>query len=114
LEGVMLAAGKMTERVTVQKRSGDTRDALGSQTDGWITHATVWAERVPGRRDEAAVTGQLVVQARETFRVRYRADLLETMRIQWRSQPHEIVSITPDVRRESLTIECTRGIRDGR
>ena len=54
-----LGAGKLRERVTFEKRSDDTRDALGSQTSAWVEHATVWAQRIPGKGDEVPVTGQL-------------------------------------------------------
>ena len=109
-----LGAGKLRERVTFEKRSDDTRDALGSQTSAWVEHATVWAQRIPGKGDEVPVTGQLAVQVDETFVVRHRTDLLETMRLVWRGAAHEIVALSPDVKREFITVQCTKGIRDGR
>jgi SPP1 family predicted phage head-tail adaptor len=57
------------------------------------------------------------VQAEGTvrFRIRYRAGVVETMRVVWNGQPHDITSVIDvDSGKHTLELMCLKGVRDGR
>ena len=109
-----LAAGAFDQRVTLQVATV-TRDALQEDIKTWAKHAEVWARVEPLRSKEWFAAGQMHVGADYRVTIRWRSDLVSTMRVVWRGQPLEIVGIPIDVngRRENLELMCSSGVRDG-
>lgn len=111
-----LAAGDLRERITFQTRAAG-KDLLGKPNGAWgdaITGVPAKAEPIRGR--EYFSQGQMQAEVTVRFIIRYRADVVETMRIVWRGQPYEIVSppINTDGAREQLELMAAHGVRDGR
>jgi SPP1 family predicted phage head-tail adaptor len=110
-----LASGDMRERITLQTR-GAGRDVLGKPTGAWADSFTVWAKAEPIRGREYFAQGQMQSEVTVRFVIRYRSDVVETMRVLWRDVPYEILSppINTDGVREQLELMCSHGVRDGR
>jgi SPP1 family predicted phage head-tail adaptor len=110
----ILDASRMTERITLQERTGGV-DVLGQAQESWSTVAEVWAQAQPLRGREYFSAGQMQAAVDVRFRIRFRDDVLPTWRVLWRSQPHDVVSVI-DVEgaRECSELMCLAGVRDGR
>jgi SPP1 family predicted phage head-tail adaptor len=107
-------AGQLDQRVTLQTRT-DGVDALGQAATTWADTATVWARSEPIRGREYFAAAQMQDETAVRFTIRYRADVVPTMRVQWRSQAHDITAvIDPQGRKETLELMCLAGVRDGR
>jgi SPP1 family predicted phage head-tail adaptor len=95
--------GKLRYRISLQEYSS-TRDKDGFVTKDWNTVATVWADIVPvsGKEYFSQDTETSVV----TYKVyiRYREDVLSSMRIVWEGHTFEIVSALGDKRSGLLTL----------
>lgn len=107
-------AGRLDQRVTLQQRASGV-DVLGQESTTWETVAIVWAnvEQIRGREFFAASQMQSETAARIT--IRYRTDVVPTMRAVWRDQAHDITAvIDPGSRKETLELMCMAGVRDGR
>lgn len=109
-----LSAGEKDQFVTIQKRSTGV-DALGQASETWGTHVQLWVQALPVRGREYFAAGQTQSEVAVRFRADFREDILPTMRVLWRSVPHDIVSVI-DVEgaRTVLELMCTTGARDGR
>lgn len=106
--------GKYRYRVTVQQRAS-TQDALGEVTGAWSDVATLWGEVVPMTMREVMAAGQQSSIATTIMRIRYRADILPSMRVLWESKPYEIQSVVDvDGRHRVLELVCDQGSEDGR
>lgn len=107
-------AGRLSQRVTLQQRTAGV-DALGQELTTWSDVATLWAEVQPLRGREYFAAGQLQSAVDVRVRIRWRAGVVPTMRVVWRGEPMEIVSvIEPDAAKVSLELMCVSGVRDGR
>lgn len=110
-----IAAGDLRERITLQARAAG-QDSLGAPNGAWADVATVWAKAEPLTGREYFAAGQMQAATDVRFTIRYRADVVETMRVVWRGEPHEMVSppINVDGARDVLQLMCASGVRDGR
>ncbi len=114
---VTVNAGSLDKRITLQQRVSG-KDARGQESTSWenlATLPTVWARAEPLRGREYFAAGQVQSEVTVRFTIRYRADVEPTMRVLWRSQPYEIVSVI-DTRAEGVQLElmCMSGVRDAR
>lgn len=111
----MLAAGSFDQRVNIQSKVV-TRNAHGEEIVTWQDVAMVWARLLPpsGKSFYSADQQQHAIDAR--FLIRQRSGLVENMRLQWRGDNYDIVSIVPQVGNYAGTIEinAVHGVRDGR
>lgn len=111
----MLAAGDLTERITLQQRDTTAQNGLGENTAAWVDVVTVYAKAEPIRGREYFAAAQMQATTDVRFTIRYRAGVLQTMRVLWRGEPHDIQDvINPLGRRESLELMTVKGQRDGR
>lgn len=107
-------AGQYDQRITLQTRDSGV-DARGQVLTTWSDTLTVWAQAEPLRGREFFAAGQAQSQVEVRFRIRWREGIVSTMRVLWRSQPYDIVSvIEPKAGREYLELMCSTGARDGR
>jgi SPP1 family predicted phage head-tail adaptor len=103
-----------TDRITIQRKSV-TRDAgIGSEIVGWALVATVWAKYEPVRGAEYFTGKQMQAETIARFRMHYRADVEEKMRIVFGGRFYDIDS-TIDVggRRTELELMTTQGLTNG-
>jgi len=90
-----LDAGKLNQRVTLQAFSTE-RDSEGAVTEEWTDVATVWAsvEPLSAREFVQAAATQSKVTARIV--IRYRDDVVPTMRAVHRGKTYNIEGVLPD------------------
>jgi len=108
-----LPAGKFDQRVTIQSKVV-TRNSIGDEVVTWGAVAEAWARVEPlrGREWFAAAQEQSAVEYRVT--VRYRAGITRDMRVMWRGEPLDVVSVIDvNARRENLELMCMSGVRNG-
>lgn len=109
----MIAAGRLNQRVILQRKSV-VRDDMGGETVTWTDAATVWAEIRPlrGRDLVAAQQAQSEVTARIT--VRRRPDVQADWRVKHGDDIYDIFAVVdPVARGEVLELECGKGLRHG-
>lgn len=110
-----ITAGDLDQRITIQNKSV-TRNAIGEEVVAWVDGDTVWAHVMPlrGGAFHAANQDQHTVDAR--FFIRTRTGLDESMRILWKTVPHDITNIIPGTGEYLGMIEVTtvNGVKDGR
>ena len=98
-------AGKLTERITIQKRE-ETRLPSGQIVGEWSNVCTVWAE--VNCTDSKAVDESGVIHHEGLFRfyIRYRTDLTAEMRVLWKNRTFTLVGPPADwkTEREGLTL----------
>lgn len=108
-----LEAGRLDQRVTVQRRAAGV-DAAGQPSGAWETVFDTWAAAEPLRGREFFAAAQIQAETTIRFRIRWRDGVQPSDRVVWRSQAHEILSvIDPSGAAEQLELMCARGIRDG-
>lgn len=88
--------GKMRHRITLKYKGSVSRDATGAEVITWTnlaTAPTVWAEELPITGREFLAAGQEQAQATTKFRIRYRSDLTNSMRVTYGSRVFDILHI---------------------
>lgn len=73
-------ARRLDRKLTIQSQT-TARNASSEAIATWSTLATVWGKRMPLRGAELYATNQVVAQAECKFRIRWRDDLDESMRV---------------------------------
>lgn len=92
----MARIGKMRHRITLQSKGTPARDATGAEVITWAnlsTAPTVWAEELPITGREFLAAGGEQAQATTKFRIRYRSDLTNAMRVTYGSRIFDILHI---------------------
>lgn len=102
----------MNQRIVIKAKSV-TRAANGEEIVDWTTFATVWAEVMPLRGKEFFAAAQMQGAMDHQIRIRYRSDLTRDMRIEWGTQPLDIVSIATLGNKDATEIMCLSGVRNG-
>lgn len=92
-------SGKRNKRITIQKK-GRTEDDAGypiPDPNDWEDVCTIWAEREPlkGREFFAAAATQYEKTVR--WRIRYREDIKEGMRVVYKERFYPIYAVPDDV-----------------
>ncbi len=92
-----MRTGSMDQQVVLQSMT-EVNNA-GSLSKSYATVATVWAEVISQRGNEAFEAARL--NARESIRVkmRYRDDVVNTWRMQWGGQNYNIINTDRSNRR---------------
>ena len=95
--------------ITIQQRSA-TRDAFGSEVVTWVDLASVWARFSPQSAREQFRNESNIEQASNTaaFRIRWRDDLDEAMRVVYDGHNWDIEGIIEVGRRDKLDLIATR------
>lgn len=106
----MTAAGKLRERVTIE-RPVRTPDGAGGADVTWEALATVWAEVVALGGTEAALGERMEARAPHRVTIRFRDDVTAEMRLAWRGGALAIRGLRdPDGRRRWLAINAEGGV----
>lgn len=108
-------AGELNQRITFQQRDPAINE-LREQSKGWVDYADAWAKVLPLRVRDRFSADQNHAEIDTVFRVRWRKDITNLMRIVWNDQPYDIQGFPKNVKgqNEFIDIECTSGVRDGR
>lgn len=107
-------SGQMNQRIILQTRTAGV-DALGQESTTWSDTMIIWAHAEPLRGREFFAAGQAQSEVDVRFRVRWRDTITPTMRVSWRDELYDIVSIIePQGGREQLELMCSTAARDSR
>ena len=107
-----LAAGKLNQRITLQRRATG-HDAAGQPVQTWADICTVWADvRYQGGL-ESLKGGEPVSVAKASIRIRYRTELDAGMRAVLGATVFDIKAVLPDAGREYLDLSCETGANQG-
>jgi SPP1 family predicted phage head-tail adaptor len=106
--------GKLNRRVSLQVLKPMQDPGNGEPGHDWVEIAKPWANiRFLNGREFAAAGGE-VSKATVSVRVRYRADVIASMRVVYRSAIYDIVAVLPDESgREFIDLACTTGATQG-
>lgn len=102
-----MQAGKMDRRIALQHRSLAAANAHGERVPSYATYATVWAEKLDQRSREFFAAQGTNAERTTRFRIRHRADVVQTDRIVFNSQNFDIVQVSEIGRKEGLELFAT-------
>lgn len=104
----------LPHQITLQTR-GSTVDGHGQTVESWADTRTCRAQCEPLNGREWFAAGQLQGSLSVRFTIRYFAGITAGMRVMWRGEPYEIISvIEPGGDLEWLELMCASGVRDAR
>jgi SPP1 family predicted phage head-tail adaptor len=114
---IYIQAGELDQLITLQQRASSAVDSHGQPSAAWEdVYADIRAkvDTRPGR--DAFAAGQDQATELVTFRIRYRPNVHERMRVVWRTNYYEIVGRPIDVHgaKVAIDLQCVGGIGDGR
>ena len=106
---------RLDQQITIQQRAAGV-DALGQASETWnAIYTGIWASAEPLTGREFFAAGQTQAEVTTRFRIRYRSNIVPTMRVVWRSQPYDIVAVLDrEGAKHMLELMCQTGARDGR
>lgn len=116
-----LNAGEFDQRVIIQQKLVE-KNSIGEETVVWVDaisstpdHA-VWAKAIPLRGNAFFAANQQQHTVDVRFVIRERSGLTNAMRLLWKGDPYDIVSIIPGTAQYKGTLEimAINGVRDGR
>ncbi len=87
-------AGGLRHRITIQEKV-DGVDAWGGPTTTWPDYVTVWGEVVYMAGNEYWAARQANSEVQGRVRIRYRDDIVPTMRVIHNGKTLEILSVVP-------------------
>lgn len=98
-----MKAGELDRRLTIEQYT-EAQDAYGEAIKTWSVLETVWAQVSPVRGSERYVAQQVSGEAEMRFRLRYRADVTDKMRLYCENVYYNITAVLEIGRREGLEI----------
>lgn len=98
-----MKAGELDRRITIEEYT-ETQDDYGEPIKEWVVLATVWAQVTPVRGTERYVAQQVSGEAETRFRIRWRDDVTDKMRILYEDAYYNINAILEIGRHEGLEI----------
>lgn len=109
-----IAAGRLRHRVEIQQQVS-TVDSSGETSIEWETVDTVWAAVEPLSAREYIAAQQIGSQITTRITIRYRDDIVPSMRILHGSTIYNIQGVLADADSgiEYLTLPCSAGRNDG-
>lgn len=110
----MLNCGKMNKRVSIQKSVAGypAVNDFGEPNIVWEELDEVWSSVEPLTGREFWAQQQIQSEITVRFRIRYRSDILNGMRILYNSAYYMIKSIIdPLEKHEELQLMCSEGVR---
>ena len=89
-----MKTGSMRHRIEIQVYS-DTENEVGEMTKDWATYINLWAEKKQLRGSNTYEDNKEGIEYTYRFKVRYREDLNESMRIVHKGIIYDIKHINP-------------------
>lgn len=101
-----MEAGKLNQRITIQKHKGVTYDDYGAPVIEWEDLRSVWAEVITQGGGEFYAAQKINAETEALFRVRFADDISDTrMRIIYRTRTFDILRINEvDGKRRELLL----------
>jgi SPP1 family predicted phage head-tail adaptor len=96
-------AGDLDRRLTIEEYI-ETQDAYGEPIKDWVVLDTVWAQITPVRGSERYVAQQVSGEAETRFRIRWRDDVTDKMRLVYENAYYNITAVLEIGRHEGLEI----------
>lgn len=105
---------ELDQQITIQQRASGV-DNYGQPSGSWnAVYSSIWASAEPLTGREFFAAGQIQSEVSTRFRIRYRSDIVPTMRVVWRSQPYEIVAVLDKKgAKHMLELMCRKVEQDG-
>ncbi|MDN7584195.1 phage head closure protein [Burkholderia orbicola] len=91
-----MEAGKLTERIEIERRTGATNENDEPLPDAWERHARVWADVRFVNGIEHVVSGAVRSAVVASFRIRFRRDVDAEMRVSYLGALYDIVAVLPN------------------
>ncbi|WP_063895017.1 phage head closure protein [Burkholderia ubonensis] len=91
-----MEAGKFSERIEIERRTGATNENDEPLPDAWELQARVWADVRFVNGIEHVVSGAVRSTAVASFRIRYRRDVNADMRVRYLCALYDIVATLPN------------------
>lgn len=101
--------GKLNKRITIQQQSL-TYDDAGQQVESWSTFASVWADIKFKSGKETIKADALASTVMASIRIRYKQGVNAGMRVQYKDEQYEILSIMPHVNENRYVDLAVRSI----
>ncbi|KVU27557.1 head-tail adaptor protein [Burkholderia ubonensis] len=92
----MMEAGKFTERIEIERRTGATNENDEPLPDAWELQARVWADVRFVNGIEHVVSGAVRSTSVASFRIRYRREVNADMRVRYLCALYDIVATLPN------------------
>lgn len=113
MTAVVLRAGELDRRITLQQRS-TSRDSGGMQVNTWADVATVWAKIQPASGREMLTSGALMSEVTHTITIRYRTGVTTAMRALYGSTILDIKAVVDvEMAHVALELSCAQGLTEG-
>jgi SPP1 family predicted phage head-tail adaptor len=100
-----MRAGKFDRRIVIQEAISSP-DEYGQPIQTWTTFAERLAQKLDVRAQERFEAAQEIATETTTFRIRYLAGVLPTMRVVCEGKTYDIRGIAELGRRRGLDITC--------
>ena len=110
----VITAGRLTNRITLQRKVASGQDDYGAPQTTWADVATVWAAVEPLTGREFWAAQQVQSEASILIIIRYRSDVTPDMRAVMDSRTFSIMAPPIDwrERHEYLQLMCGEGVLD--
>lgn len=105
-----MEAGKLNRLITIQQRTTTRDPDIGSEIVSWTDVASVWAQFDPIRGREYYVAKQQQAETVARFRIRYRDDVVQEMRISFAGKFYDIEDV---INVRGLNVELELMTREG-
>ena len=107
-----LNIGRLDRRIDIQQDPASSADTYGQVVPSWTALDTVWAQVTPSGSESHEGSQDHATRTTE-FRIRYRSDVTEKMRIRYPASTgdiYDIESITEIGRQVGLDITATASV----
>lgn len=111
-----MRAGRLDQRVTVQKRTAGSpqRTGSGAPDEGWVQVFQCWAAIEPLRGREFFAADAVQSEVKVRIRIRYRDDMTAAHRVVHGTTVYNVEAIiNPRNRNEELQLMCGEGVNRG-
>jgi SPP1 family predicted phage head-tail adaptor len=104
-----MRAGKLSERIVIERRSGAVNENDEPLPDAWVEHARPWSDVRFMNGKEHVVSGAVRGASVASMRIRHRAGIDEDMRIRYDGRLYDITAVLPSRKRGYLDLSVKAG-----
>lgn len=108
---MIINAGSLDRRLTIYSKTSTT-DEVGQRIDAWVMGATIYAQLLELRTQDAARAGQRNTYSIGRYLIRYRADLTTGHRLTIDGATYDILSIDQPDRRATMILTVEQSTLD--
>lgn len=101
-----MQAGKLTERITIQRPTGARDEWNTPRPQAWKDVASVWADIRHQSGSESIRAGVDVSIVRASIRIRWRTGIDASMRVLYQGQAFDIEAVLPGGNRQHIDLVC--------